>query len=202
MKRDLKLIRQISVDGFSALHIWAKQGKLWPFERLLKSIDIIPDVRRVFVDLIFITDYEKGLNPLHVLATHTFNEHDAVEIAQLLTDAYKLETKTEGSSISRDDAPWLAHDKEGCTPLSMAIKNGYENLAMYFLLMDHNVLMKCKENALVLAIKKGCHEVVDLILEIVDKHGWRRLLTDDEECNALHLAPLCKSEYNFISNLF
>ncbi|XP_057529521.1 uncharacterized protein LOC130808092 isoform X1 [Amaranthus tricolor] len=195
LKRDLKLIRQISVDGFSAFHIWAKQGKLWPFERLLKSIDIIPDVRRVFVDLIFITDYEKGLNPLHVLATHTFNEHDAVEIAQLLTDAYKLETKTEGSSISRDDAPWLAHDKEGCTPLSMAIKNGYENLAMYFLLMDHNVLMKCKENALVLAIKKGCHEVVDLILEIVDKHGWRRLLTDDEECNALHLAPLCKRSF-------
>ncbi|KMT12795.1 hypothetical protein BVRB_4g088890 [Beta vulgaris subsp. vulgaris] len=195
LEREPNLIKQIPRDGFSVFHSWAKEGKLWPFERVLKSNDIIPNVRKIFVDLICATSSLEGFNPLHLLAKTTASTGlDAVQIAKLFFDAYKHEAVAQVLSISNDLCPWLAQDKQGETPLSEAIKSGKENLAMYILLQDNNALIKCPENALFLAIKKGCHEVVDLIMEIVDKQQWTQLLTN-QKLNALHLAPSCKKNF-------
>ncbi|XP_048498494.1 uncharacterized protein LOC104891722 isoform X1 [Beta vulgaris subsp. vulgaris] len=190
LKRKPELIKQIPRDGFSVFHSWANEGKLWPFERLLKSIDVIPDVRRIFVDLISVTNVKEGYNPLHVLARTSASDLDAVLVAKLFIDAYKQAAAAQVLSISEDVCPWLVQDKRGGTPLSEAIKHGYENLAMYILLEDNNALLMCPRNLLCLAIEEGCHEVVDLIMEIVDKQQWTQLLT-----NALHLAPLCKKYF-------
>ncbi|XP_010676023.4 protein ACCELERATED CELL DEATH 6 [Beta vulgaris subsp. vulgaris] len=195
LKREPKLIEQISRDGFSVFHSWAKEGKLWPlFERLLRSTDVIPDVRRIFVDLICATSVKEGYNPLHVLAGTTGSDLDAVLIAKLFIDAYKQAASAQALSMSADACPWLVQDKQGGTPLSEAIKHGHQNLAIYILVEDNNALLMCPTNVLCLAIEERCHEVVDLIMEIVDKQQWTQLLT-----NALHLAPLCKNSVNCLN---
>ncbi|KMT12793.1 hypothetical protein BVRB_4g088870 [Beta vulgaris subsp. vulgaris] len=190
LKREPKLIEQIPRDGFSVFHSWAKEGKLWPFERLLRSTDVIPDVRRIFVDLICAISVKEGYNPLHVLAGTTGSDLDAVLIAKLFIDAYKQAASAQALSMSADACPWLVQDKQRGTPRSEAIKHGYQNLAIYILVEDNNALLTCPTNVLCLAIEEGCHEVVDLIMEIVDKQQWTQLLTD-----ALHLAPLCKKYF-------
>lgn len=91
--------------------------------------------------------------------------------------------------------PWLAEDKFGWTPLSIAIFYGNEKFATYFLSVDNNALNECKKNALFLAMDKRCHQVANMILDIVDKQGWTQLLTDHHQgINVLHLAPKCKRE--------
>lgn len=200
LKRDPKLIKQNSQNGISVLHYWAQQNKLWPYECLLKSTDIIPDVRKILVDSLLATDKKNGFNPLHILAIHdTSNEEGVVEIAKLLIENYKQEVGSSQMSlpnISEHMLPWLMEDKQGCTPLFHAIYHKKQQYAAYILSEDNNTLKKTP-SALLFAIQKGCHEVAEMILDIVDDKGWTELLTNCQQVNALHLAPLCKSKLKF-----
>ena len=118
------------------------------------------------------TDYDKGWNPLHHLATiSSTNEEDVVKIAKLFIDTYKQEKALQGSNISGVLFPWLMKDNLGRSLLTIATQNGHEKLAMYILSVHNNALIKCRDHALFLAIEKGRHEVAELILDVVDKQG-------------------------------
>ncbi|KNA24338.1 hypothetical protein SOVF_016380 [Spinacia oleracea] len=195
LQRAPEQIKQKTDSGNSIFHRWAKGGKLWPFKCFVESCDIIPDVRRVFVDMVAQTNHD-GDNPLHsLLAGLTASEEFTTEIAKFLIDVYKRETSGHESSISPEDQlPWLMENNKGDTPLSLGIARQYENFAMYILSLDENSLLKCQNNVLFLAIEKGCHGVAEKILEIVNNRGWTQILFNDHQ-NVLHLAPLCTRDF-------
>ncbi|XP_021854272.2 uncharacterized protein [Spinacia oleracea] len=204
LRRKPDLIKQQDDNGNSAFHLWASDGKMWPFECILESSDIIPDIKTVFTDLVSTTNIY-GENPLHNLVQYTASENDAIKIAELLIDTYKNkeasnveeeeeEDGDEDEDEDEDELPWFVHDNGGDTPLSLAISPKYENFAMYILSVDDNAVIKCQKNLLFLAIENKCHQLTEKIYEIVINKGWTQLLTNDQH-NILHIAPLCTKEF-------
>lgn len=198
LQKEPELIEQKSYRGWSILHSWADSGKFWPYDCLLQSKDSISSVRTDFASLISHVD-EFGSNPLHILAAHdTSSEDEVVKIAELVIKTYKNEADSKAKEsktiLDNQPFPWLAHNNDGATPLELAINHGKQKLAKYILSLDNRALLECHQNALLFAIDKGCDEVADTILEIVDKQGWTQILNNDKQMNVLHLAPKCKSE--------
>ncbi|XP_021860822.1 uncharacterized protein [Spinacia oleracea] len=189
LRRDPDLIKQQDDNENSAFHLWTSDGKMWPFKCILESCDIIPDIKTVFTDLISTTN-TYGDNPLHNLAQFAASENDAVKVAELLIDTYKKEA----SNIEEDELPWLVHDDDGDTPMSLAISRKFEKFAMYILSVDDNAVIECQKNLLFLAIEKECHELAEKIYEIVINKGCTQLLINDQH-NILHIAPLCTKEF-------
>ncbi|KNA19738.1 hypothetical protein SOVF_058760 [Spinacia oleracea] len=70
---------------------------------------------------------------------------------------------------------------KGTTPLNVVTRCS----------VDSNALVNLERNDLFFAIERGCHEVVEKMLEIVNNEKWSTLLTNDHQMNVLHLAPLC-----------
>ncbi|KAL2944793.1 hypothetical protein RDABS01_033140 [Bienertia sinuspersici] len=138
-----------SVQGLSIFHISALKGKLWPFECLLNSNDIIPDVRKTFSDLIFTTD-----------------KNDAVEIGKFLIDTYKQDALSSSISTRELQFPWSMSNMFGETPLDLAICYGNEEFALMILSEDKNALEKCQSDVLFKAIEKRFDKVPQRILEI------------------------------------
>ncbi|KAL2944721.1 Ankyrin repeat-containing protein ITN1, partial [Bienertia sinuspersici] len=197
------LITQKSDDGESIFHIWARMGKLWPFECVFKSSDdTIPYIGRDFVDLISATN-NKGRNPLHYLAKikkSTLNE-EGVKIGKLLIDTYRRHKAIMSSNTTGElQYPWLVQDNRMNTPLDYAIDKGNEAFAKFILLEDENVLTTCQNDVLFKAIDKRGQEIPYKILEIVDKNGWTRLLIDNQRLNVLHLAPKCSIDFENLWN--
>ncbi|XP_056697380.1 uncharacterized protein [Spinacia oleracea] len=150
LQKGSELLEQQNDNGFSIFHLWASEGKLWPFKYLLESHVTIPNVKGIFAHLISLTNIY-GDNPLHNLAETTSNEEVAIEIAKLLIDIYK----EEASDLSEDLPPWLVEDNDGDTPLSLAIARQYEKFALYILSIDENAVIETQKNVLFLAIEKG-----------------------------------------------
>ncbi|KAL2944785.1 Ankyrin repeat-containing protein ITN1 [Bienertia sinuspersici] len=186
-----------SVQGLSIFHKWALKGKLWPFECLLNSNDIIPDVRKTFSDLIFTTD-KYGANPLHYLHVlkDTKNE-DPVEIGKFLIDTYKQDALSSSISTRELQFPWSMANVFGETPLDLAICYGNEEFALMILSEDKNALEKCQSDVLFQAIEKRFDKVPQKILEIVDEKVWTHLLINNRKQSALHLAPKCNNKEFF-----
>ncbi|XP_021755697.1 uncharacterized protein LOC110720917 [Chenopodium quinoa] len=195
LEREPELIKQKNKNGCSAFHMWANDGKIWPFKILLDCKDIIQDVNKIFTYLVSLTDDYCGRNPLHMWANDGKNAapcaEDATKIAELLIDIYKKESP----SLSYNQHPWLVKDNFGNTPLSLAIANKYENLAIYLLSVDENVVIESNKNILFLAVMAQCHTVAEEILKIIDNKGWNQLLTNHQKLNILHLAPLCTENF-------
>ncbi|KAL2944724.1 Ankyrin repeat-containing protein ITN1 [Bienertia sinuspersici] len=194
LKKVPKLMTQKDNDGDSVFHSWASSGKLWPFECVLESNDIIPDVRKHFIYLIYATNSE-GMNPLHYLPEHKPKVNkEGVKIGKLLIDIYREESSSKTSKRELQ-YPWLVQDNEMNTPLDYAINKGNEEFANLILSEDKNALNTCQKDVLFKAIEKRCQQVTLKILEIVDEKGWTHLLTNDQRLNALHLAPKCSKEF-------
>lgn len=181
--------------------MWADEHKLWPFECLLKCDDIIPQIRKVFLVLTSATHC--SWNPLHLLASHDIStEKDDVEIAKLLIDIYKheaIDKAAETTSSSRSLGvvmPWLMEDKDGVTPLELAIDRRKEEFVMHILSVDDSVIWNCKPDILFFAIHKRCSQVAEIILKIVDEKGLaHRFLTNQHQLTVLHIAPNCESKF-------
>jgi hypothetical protein len=192
-----ELIEQKTDIKRSIFHFWAEDHKVWPFECLLKSVDIIPDIRKIFVNLISGID-KNGDNPLHVLARQDVStEIEDLEIAKLLIRTYNQEIQEQlGVFSSRNDQfAWLMQNKNGDTPLTYAITNKKEEFALYIISVDINTIRSSTQNSLLLAITNGCGNVAEEILKIVYNKGWTELLLGEKEVNALELAPLCTSKH-------
>ncbi|KAL2924985.1 Na(+)/H(+) antiporter NhaA [Bienertia sinuspersici] len=189
---------QQKVEHKTLLHEWALLGKIWPFECLLSSNDVIADLGIIFVNLISDTD-DQGMSPLHFIcfSQRALNNKEGAKIGKLLIDTYKQhETVNASSSIQNGEPqfPWLIQDMYGKTPLDYAIDMKDENFAKMILSEDKNALKTCRKDILFVAIENKCQDIPQMILEIVDEKGLTHLLTNDQNKNALHLAPKCKSE--------
>ncbi|KAL2944741.1 Ankyrin repeat-containing protein ITN1, partial [Bienertia sinuspersici] len=181
-------------NGLTIFHAWALKGKLWPFECLLNSSDIIPDARKIFSELTSTTN-EYSATALHFLSKFkgTTGE-DAVKIGKLLIDTYKQDVLSLNISTRELQLPWLISNVHGETPLDLAIWYENENFAFMILSEDENALHTCQNDALFMAIENRFDKVPQKILEIVDKKGWTHLLINDQKQSALHLAPICNNK--------
>ncbi|XP_057517842.1 uncharacterized protein LOC130798760 [Amaranthus tricolor] len=103
LERDPEQITQKTIDKFPVLHYWAIQNKLWPFEVLLRSDDIVPNVRKIFVDLMSSIDDKNGFTPLHILAVQDSSSEENVEIAKLLIETCKQEVESSQMSRTLED---------------------------------------------------------------------------------------------------
>lgn len=82
--------------------MWAKAGKMWPFDCLLKCNDIVPNIRSTLVNLLSTIEDHDGSNSLHRLARISgINEKDAIDFAQLLIDTYREEIPSNSMSSMR-----------------------------------------------------------------------------------------------------
>ena len=138
LERDPEQITQKTIDKFPVLHYWAIQNKLWPFEVLLRSDDIVPNVRKIFVDLMSSIDDKNGFTPLHILAVQDSSSEENVEIAKLLIETCKQEVESSQMSRTLEDImyPWLMEDNKGFTPLFHALDNKKktQSFAIFFIL--------------------------------------------------------------------
>uniref|UniRef100_A0A803LXW6 Uncharacterized protein n=1 Tax=Chenopodium quinoa TaxID=63459 RepID=A0A803LXW6_CHEQI len=175
LRRDQELIRQRDTNGDLAFHVWAYNGKIWPFKTFLKCDDIIQDVNKVFIDLVPSKD-GGGDNLLHNLAECApCKDEDAKKITELVIEVYKKNL----SSLLDDQLLWLVKNKDGETPLSLAIAHKKEDFAKYILSVNENVVIEYEKNVLFLAIENECQIVAEEILKLVDNKGWTQLLTND-----------------------
>jgi len=145
--------------------------------------------------LMLATDSTAGNNPLHTLvatstSTSTVSEPVAVKIATQLTGLFK---KWAASNLSQNhDRPWFMKNKNGDTPLLLAMHYNLEDLAFCFLKYDRKKTLLAsaeKENPLEFAVNNGCQRVVAEILDIiVAEKDLTSLLTFSDGSNVLHSA--------------
>lgn len=119
----------------------------------------------------------------------------AKEIVKLLVEAYKDDNPS-WRSVHISSLPWFKMNKDGDGPLSLAIREEREELALYIMsLHERNYIndlldiYKSKHKILFLAIEKKCFAVAKHIITRLDKKIWTEYLTDDKQQNVLHLAP-------------
>uniref|UniRef100_A0A803KPZ2 Uncharacterized protein n=1 Tax=Chenopodium quinoa TaxID=63459 RepID=A0A803KPZ2_CHEQI len=173
LQRDPELIKHKDINGGSAFHTWACYGKMWPYKILLECNDIIPDVNKVFTDLVSSTTFSCD-NPLHFLAYGPCDE-DAKQIAEMLI---VIE--------SEKNVMFLAVENE-CHAVAEEILTIIDNKGWTQLLTNHRNLTVL--HLAPLCTENNCSKVAQVILENLDKGSRAEYLKNySDGRNILHLA--------------
>ncbi|KAJ8448049.1 hypothetical protein Cgig2_028925 [Carnegiea gigantea] len=203
---------------WSPLASWVSIGKLYPFECVLKEEACATDLRRYIVDMI------SEENPLYYVAQSDCDEDRGVQIATILVDAWEKERgqlnavkfdelswfarrRNRGTvlrtAVKFDELPWFARRRNGGTVLRTAIVKRREKVALHFLSLEKIELFLGEEDqSLFLAINHQCSDVAQKILDLVDQHGLKALLTTNVGRTVLHNAPKCNGTWMEIGELW
>lgn len=175
---------------WSPLASWALIGKLYPFEYvLLKEEFCATDLRRYIVDMI------SEENPLYFVARSDCDEDRGVQIATILVDAWKKE-RGQLNAVKVDKLPWFATREIGGTALVAALRKRREKVALHFLSLEKiELLLGEEDQSLFRAINLQCPDVARKILDLVDQHDLKTLLTSNVGRTVLHDAPKCNEDF-------
>ena len=162
-------------NGFTILHKWVETYSLsddsWKKEGIAQIFEYFfqqfPDDA---VKLMLATDHKDCNNVLHHVAIS--DSTDAV--ARQLIESYKKCTSLKPSNLLQ---PWLMKNKDGDTPLVLAIRNKRDQLAVLFLSTDpvSSLRLSDRLNPFTFAVCNQCHEVAKEILAKVAEHDLMSL---------------------------
>ncbi|XP_074319472.1 protein ACCELERATED CELL DEATH 6-like isoform X2 [Silene latifolia] len=186
LEKHPEMLKKVDETGLTFLHLWVRLGHVWPFH-LIRDLEATSAWRIDYIDLLCAIDVE-GNNPLHEAAT-LFNEK-TVEVVQLLVEAYVKAYEKEKGEILRM-SPWRQANVNGETPLMRALINRHEELALYFLSLDLDLVLYETKGILYYAVLHGCDRAVEKMLMSIQPSTLKLKSYNDKGQNVLHVASNC-----------
>ncbi|XP_074319478.1 protein ACCELERATED CELL DEATH 6-like isoform X2 [Silene latifolia] len=187
LEKHPEMLKKVDETGLNILHLWVRIGHVWPFHLLIEREETSA-WRKDYIDLLCAVENEKNYNPLHVAATGS-NEK-SVEIVQLLVEAYVKAYEKEKGEILRM-SPWRQENVDGETPLMRALISRHEELALYFLSLDLDLVLYETRGILYCAVLYGSDRAVEKMLMSIDPSTLRLKSYNPEGQNVLHAASNC-----------
>jgi len=175
LERLRELITTTDDNGFTILHKWVEMYSQFDISTKDRIEQLLTCFCKHFQDdavkLMSMTDHIRGNNPLHHTVTCAPTSTDGV--AKKLVELCKKCTTSEGSNLLQNhDKPWLMKNKDGDTPLFLAIHNNRDEHAVHFLSADPvgSLCSSDQRNPFVLALCKKWYKLAKEILAVIAEH--------------------------------
>lgn len=190
LKKHLDCLDTLDSKGFNVLRKWAKEGSIKRLELLLDEKDSLAAARsKIFRELINMNDMrDSDISPLH-LAMLIPN----IEVVKALIDFYKQQNRTSFESVDCPMSPWRIQSNNGDTPLHLTISSKLENHAIYLLEIDSTLCEISNnkgESPLLVAVREGCEQVVEKILNLYPNPS-NNMLRRNDGLTLLHPLKSC-----------
>ncbi|KAJ8436212.1 hypothetical protein Cgig2_006899 [Carnegiea gigantea] len=167
-----ELITATDTNGLTILHKWVEpysQSARMTKNRIARMFaDFFQNFKGDAAELMLATDHKDRNNVLHHMATSASIDM----VAERLIELYKTWTSKPSNSLQNHDGPWSMENRDGDTPLALAIRNKRDKLAVHFLSADpvRSLRLSDRQNPFIFAVCNQCDELAKEILAKVAEH--------------------------------